>query len=57
MTFGESPEINMATTRLGTRLEPNQVLTVESYFGEQGNSLGWVSKKTDKFGETSPEPQ
>lgn len=39
MTFGGSPEINKATKRLDTSLESNQVLTVESYFGEQGSPL------------------
>jgi Xaa-Pro aminopeptidase len=39
MTFGGSPEINRATKRLDTSLEPNQVLTIESYFGEVGSPL------------------
>jgi Xaa-Pro aminopeptidase len=39
MTFGGRPEINIATTRLDTRLESNQVLTIESYFGEEGSPL------------------
>jgi Xaa-Pro dipeptidase len=37
MSFGGSPEINRATKRLDTSLEPNQVLTIESYFGEEGS--------------------
>lgn len=39
MTFGGHPEINKATRRLDTSLEPNQVLTIESYFGEEGSPL------------------
>ena len=39
MTFGGSPEINKATKRLDASLEPNQVLTIESYFGEEGSPL------------------
>jgi hypothetical protein len=39
MTFGGTPELNKATKRLDASLEPNQVLTIESYFAEEGSPL------------------
>lgn len=39
MSYGESPRIDSKTTELDAVLEPNQVLSVESYFGEVDSPL------------------
>jgi Xaa-Pro aminopeptidase len=39
MSYAESPAVGPQTTRLDTPLRANQVLSVESYFGEVGSPL------------------
>jgi Xaa-Pro aminopeptidase len=40
ITWAGHPEVNKRRSRLDTLLQPNHVLTVESYFAEPGSPLG-----------------
>ena len=39
MSYAESPRVDRKLTKLDVPLQPNQIVSIESYFGEQGSPL------------------
>jgi Xaa-Pro aminopeptidase len=55
VTWASLPEINKGKGRDATQLEPNHVLTVESYFGEKGGPFAVKLERMLIVGEGEPE--
>jgi Xaa-Pro aminopeptidase len=55
MSYAESPAVGPKTTNLDIPLLPNQVLSVESYFGEVGSPLAVKLEEMVLVRDGSPE--
>jgi len=55
MSYTESPRVDRRTSKLDKVLQPNQVLSVESYFGEEGSPLAVKLEQQILVREEGPE--
>lgn len=55
MSYAESPRVDHKTSKLDAVLRPNQVLSVESYFGEEGSPLAVKLEQQILVQEDGPE--